>query len=101
MLLIHKGNPIYSLSIVYPNERKAPSLLRAGTGLIINGCWRCNDWMTSDKDLLYLKQDWERLKKEIEKASKLGMVRVTKEIQKDIDYLQIRINALEEIGKNG
>ncbi len=67
----------------------------------VNGCWRCNDWMTSDKDLLYLKQDWERLKKEIEKASKLGMVRVTKEIQKDIDYLQIRINALEEIGKNG
>ncbi len=56
--------------------------------------------MTSEKDLPYLKQDLKRLKDEIEKAHKLGMVRVAKEIQKDINYLQIRIDALEEIIDN-
>ena len=66
----------------------------------VNGCWRCGDWMTSEKDLPYLKQDLERLKDELEKANKLGMVRVAKEIQKDINYLQIRINTLEEIIDN-
>jgi integrase len=66
----------------------------------VNGCWRCRDWMTSEKDLPYLKQDLERLKDELEKANKLGMVRVAKEIQKDINYLQIRINAIEGIVNN-
>lgn len=66
----------------------------------VNSCWRCGDWITSEKDLLYLQQDLERLKKELEKANKLGMVRVAKEVQKDINYLQIRINALEEIINN-
>lgn len=63
----------------------------------VNGCWRCKDWMTSEKDLPYLQQDLERLKKELEKANKLGMIRAAKEVKKDINYLQIRINALEEI----
>ena len=63
----------------------------------VNGCWRCGDWMTSEKDLPYLKQDLERLKDELKKADKLGMVRVIKEIQKDINYLQTRINTLEGI----
>lgn len=67
----------------------------------VNGCWRCGDWMTSEKDLPYLKQDLERLKDELEKANKLGMVRVAKEIQKDINYLQLRINALKEMISNG
>ena len=67
---------------------------------IVNGCWRCRDWMTSEMDLPYLKQDLERLKSELEKANKLGLVRVAKEIQKDINYLQIRINTLEEIINN-
>ncbi|MDJ0637129.1 MAG: tyrosine-type recombinase/integrase [Xenococcaceae cyanobacterium MO_188.B29] len=66
----------------------------------VNSCWRCGDWMTSEQDLPYLKQDLQRLKDEIEKADKLGMVRVAKEVQKDINYLQIRINALEEIINN-
>lgn len=66
----------------------------------VNGCWRCEDWMTSEKDVPYLKEDLERLKDELEKANKLGMVRVAKEIQKDINYLQIRINTLEEIINN-
>ena len=66
----------------------------------VNGCWRCGDWMTSEKDLPCLKQDLERLKDELKKANKLGMVRVAKEIQKDINYLQTRINALEEIINN-
>lgn len=66
----------------------------------VNGCWRCEDWMTSEKDLPYLQQDIERLKDELEKAGKLGMVRVVKEIHKDINYLQLRINALEEIVYN-
>jgi integrase len=66
----------------------------------VNGCWRCGDWMTSEKDLPCLKQDLKRLKDELQKANKLGMVRVAKEIQKDINYLQIRINALEEIVNN-
>ena len=66
----------------------------------VNSCWRCGDWITSEKDLLYLQQDLEQLKKELEKANKLGMVRVAKEVQKDINYLQIRINALEEIINN-
>ncbi len=63
----------------------------------VNGCWRCGDWMTSEKDLPYLKQDLERLKDELEKADNLGMVRVVKEIHKDINFLQIRINTLEEV----
>lgn len=63
----------------------------------VNGCWRCRNWMTSEQDLLYLKQDLERLKNEIEKANELGMVRVAKEIQKDLNYIQIRIIALEAI----
>ncbi len=66
----------------------------------VNGCWRCGDWMTSERDLPYLQQDLERLKDELEKADKLGMVRVVKEIQKDINYLQIRINALKEVVNN-
>ena len=67
---------------------------------IVNGCWRCGDWMTSEEDFPYLKQDLKRLKDEIENANKLGMVRVAKEIQKDINYLQIRIDTLEEIIDN-
>ena len=66
----------------------------------VNGCWRCGDWMTSEKDLPYLKQDLERLKNELKKTNKLGMVRVAKEIQKDINYLEIRIKALEGIVDN-
>lgn len=66
----------------------------------VNSCWRCKDWMTSERDLPYLKQDLERLKNESKKARQLDMVRVTQEIQKDINYLQIRINALEEIVQN-
>lgn len=66
----------------------------------VNGCWRCGDWMTSERDLPYLKQDLERLKNELKKAEKLGMVRVVKEIQKDLNHLQIRINTLEEIINN-
>ena len=66
----------------------------------VNGCWRCGDWMTSESDLPYLKQDSERLRNELEKVNKLGMARAEKEIQKDINYLQIRINALEEIINN-
>lgn len=56
--------------------------------------------MTSEEDFPYLKQDLKRLKDEIENANKLGMVRVAKEIQKDINYLQIRIDTLEEIIDN-
>ena len=66
----------------------------------VNGCWRCGDWMTSEKDLPYLKHDLERLKDESEKVNKLGMIRVAKEIQKDINYLQTRIDVLEEIIDN-
>ena len=66
----------------------------------VNGCWRCGDWMTSEKDLPYLKEDLERLKDELKKTNKLGMIRVAKEIQKDLNYLQIRINALERITNN-
>ena len=54
-----------------------------------------NGGKNSERDLPYLQQDLERLKDELEKADKLGMVRVVKEIQKDINYLQIRINALK------
>ena len=63
----------------------------------VNGCWRCQDWITSEKDLLYLKQDLGKLKNEIKKAKELGLVRVAKEIQRDINYLQIRICTLEAI----
>lgn len=56
--------------------------------------------MTSERDLPYLQQDIERLKDELEKADRLGMVRVVKEIQKDINHLQIRINALKEVVGN-
>lgn len=66
----------------------------------VNGCWRCTDWMTSEKDLPYLKQDLQRLQNELEKANKLGMVRVEKEIQKDFNYLQVRIKALDEVISN-
>ncbi|MGK7879956.1 MAG: tyrosine-type recombinase/integrase, partial [Crocosphaera sp.] len=66
----------------------------------VNGCWRCKDWMTSEQDLPYLKQDLKRLKNELKKANELGMLRVEKEIQKDINFLQIRINTLEETTNN-
>ncbi|MGK7935243.1 MAG: tyrosine-type recombinase/integrase [Xenococcaceae cyanobacterium] len=66
----------------------------------VNGCWRCGDWMTSEKDLPYLQQDLERLENELEKANNLGMVRVAKEIQRDINYLTRRANILKEIVDN-
>ena len=63
----------------------------------VNGCWRCGDWMTSESDLPFLKQDFKRLNLELEKAKKLEMLRTANEIQKDIDYLLVRIEALEKI----
>ena len=66
----------------------------------VNGCWRCGDWMTSEEDLPYLKQDLTRLQDELEKLEKLGMDRAAKEVRKDINHLQIRINAMEKIIDN-
>jgi hypothetical protein len=65
--------------------------------LTVNACGRCEHWRNTIDDLPYIKQDIERLKDEEKIAQKLGLIRNQKEIQKDIDYFQVRIEGLEKI----
>lgn len=66
----------------------------------VNACGRCQHWMNTVDDLPFLKQDLERLQTEERVADELGLLRNQKELKKDINFFQIRIQGLEEISNN-
>jgi len=63
----------------------------------VNACWRCEHWRTSTNDLPYLKDDLERVEKELEIASSLSMMRQKQGLEEDRNNLLHCIRGLESI----
>jgi integrase/recombinase XerD len=63
----------------------------------VNACWQCEHWLTLIEDLPALKNDLNRVKKELEIASQLGMIRQQQGLTIDQQRLVIRIEGLEKI----
>lgn len=67
----------------------------------VNACLQCEHWLTSTEDLAALKDDIQRVEKELEISSRLGMITQSKGLELDRQKLLIRIEGLEKInGKN-
>jgi integrase/recombinase XerD len=67
----------------------------------INACWQCEYWLTSIDDLSALKEDFHRVKNELDIAANLGMVRQQQILITDHNNLMIRIEGLERIDERG
>lgn len=63
----------------------------------VNACWQCEHWLTLIEDLPALQNDLNRVKKELEIASQLGMIRQQQGLTIDQQRLVIRIEGLEKI----
>jgi integrase/recombinase XerD len=63
----------------------------------VNACWQCEHWLTSTEDLSDLKDDLQRIEKELDIASQLGMVRQQQGLSIDQKKLVVRIEGLKKI----
>ena len=63
----------------------------------VNSCWGCEDWLTSKKDLKYLKSDTKKVEAELNMAIKLGMIRQEKGLRNTKKILTKRIKILETL----
>lgn len=63
----------------------------------VNACWRCKDWRISEGDLPHLKEDLNRVEKELQTAESLGMTRQQIGLEGDRNILFHCITSLENI----
>lgn len=61
----------------------------------INACWQCQHWRTSTNDLPFLKDDLNRINKELIIAKETGMIRQQQGLENNRDSL---LSCIEELG---
>ncbi len=61
----------------------------------VNACWQCKEWRVSIDDLPYLKNDINRVEKELYTAQKMGMIRQQQGLECDLNSLLNCIKGLE------
>ncbi len=63
----------------------------------VNACWRCEHWRTTDEDLPHLKQDLERVEKELKIVKLEGLIKLEQGLEGDHNNLNNCIEALEKV----
>ena len=63
----------------------------------VNACWRCEHWRTTTEDLPSLKQDLERVEKELKIVRRQGLIKLEQGLEGDRNNLKTCIEALEKV----
>ncbi|QFS52355.1 tyrosine-type recombinase/integrase [Nostoc sphaeroides] len=63
----------------------------------VNACWRCEHWRTTHEDLPYLKQDLNRVEKELKIIKREGLIKLEQGLERDRNNLKNCLEALENV----
>lgn len=65
----------------------------------VNACWRCEHWRATDENLPHLKQDLERVEKELKIVKQQGLIKLEQGLEGDHSNLKNCIEALEKVSE--